>query len=136
MSFIHKRRAIGSIKFIVACLSVSAGGSKKSYKWIIVGCCIGGVNLIVIIVIVVICFVKKPTSSTTPREDHVTNRILWSRANTVVEPISTKAAPPGEVVQTNIFDMKLPAADGKGGQLPPLGESLTPAEKERSFNLT
>jgi hypothetical protein len=109
--------------------------SSKDYKWIIVGSVLGGVNLIIVIVIFLVCFVKKSGSSSVPGSASVTNRKLWSRSNTIVEPITTKDALPGEVVQTNIFDMDLPPAEGKANQLPPLSKSLAPGPKENSFVL-
>lgn len=96
----------------------------------IVGCVVGGVILIVIVVIVIICYMKSKRPGS-PREgppDQV-KRVLWSRSNTtMVQPIDvTKTTvQPGEVVQTNIFDLNLPMGEGKANLLPPLSSKLAP----------
>jgi hypothetical protein len=105
--------------------------------YVIVGCCVGGLLLIILIVIIVYCLMKdkRPVTPTPGSGDNV-KRVLWSRSNTtIVQPldITKTSVPPGSVVQTNIFDLELPTAEGKANLLPPLSSKLQPPPKAISF---
>ena len=86
--------------------------------------------MIILLGVVIYCLKKekRPVTPTTGPGDNV-KRVLWSRSNTtIVQPldITKTSVPPGEVVQTNIFDLTLPTADGKANLLPPLSSKLPP----------
>ncbi|KAL4230139.1 hypothetical protein ACF0H5_010524 [Mactra antiquata] len=99
----------------------------KSKIFIIVGAAVGGLLLLILLLVLIICLVKKkkrPKSAVST--ESTAKRVLWSRGGTKVQKIDlTKTdVPPGEVIQTNIFDMDLPTGQGKANLLPPISAKL------------
>lgn len=104
----------------------NSDSSGSSYTiWIIVGCSIGGALLLILIIIAVCWYLKSKRPVSPPGMGDPVKRVLWSRTNTtMVQPIEKSSIPPGEVIQTNIFDMELPVATEKANRLPPLSSKL------------